>query len=385
MPLGSNADVPSLVDNVHVENQTTDTDTGMVTWTTNQGANVFQASWTSEFDSSGNVSLSFKGQTWLASQPTDKASFTGSQVTSGPGNWFASTTSQGISFVLSCVGMTALVLAAIILGVQELRKKGQDPAPAIEPARRRAVEAASRAQRQAEDDLSENPLRSPSSSDSSILEQRGRNAARREASQVAIGEGDSALFMVRQSLNDAVDLSARSMASTELVQRLGFAMAVLPNSGADLVEARADVLARTAMPLEYRDALAQATLRSAQAARAAQESNANLASAVRAFEEKQGVTTQLKGERDSLADELMKVEQRIKAGGTDPADLRDQGRLGEEIRQKEAAIEQAERDEQQAEARRSDLQQEAKENEDTANEAEKAVEDLKPEPQPEMP
>ena len=99
---------PSLVDNVHVENQTTDTDTGMVNWTTNQGANIFQAAWTSEFDDSGNIAISFEGQTWLASQPTDKASFTGSQVTSGPGSWFASTTSQGISFVLSCVGCPPL-------------------------------------------------------------------------------------------------------------------------------------------------------------------------------------------------------------------------------------------------------------------------------------
>ena len=280
--------------------------------------------------------------------------------------------------------MTALVLAAVILGVQQLRKKGQDPAPVIEPTQRRTGEAASRGQRQAEDNLSENPLRSLSSSDSSIIEQRGRNAARREASQVAIGGGDSALFMVRQSLNDAVDLSARSMASIQLADRFGSAMAVFPNNGAGLVEARADVLARIAAPPGYRDALASATLRSAQAARAAQESNANLASAFRAFEEQQGVTTKLKSERDSLADELMKVEQRIKADGTDPADLRDQASLGEEIRQKEAAIEEAERDEQQAEERRSDLQQEAKENEDAASEAGKAVEDLKPEPQPEI-
>ncbi len=376
---------PSLVDNVHVENQTTDTDIGMVNWTTNKGANVFQAAWTSEFDESGSISISFKGQTWLASQPTDKASFTGSQVTSGPGNWFASTTSQGISFVLSCVGMSALVLAAIILGVQAFRKKGQDPAPAIEPARRGAAEAAARAQRQAEADLAENPLRPPSSQDNSILERRGRNAARREASQVPIGEGDSALFMVRQSLNDAVDLGAGSVANIELAERFGPGMAALPRGGADLVKARADVLARKAVPPEYGDVLAQAILNSALAAQEAQAAITNLASAVRAFEEKQGVTTQLKSERDRLADQLMEVERRLKSGGTDPADLRDQGKLGEEIRQKEAQIEEAERAEQLAEARRSDLQQEAKENEDAAGEAEKAVEDLKPEPQPEIP
>jgi hypothetical protein len=367
--------LPFTVDNVHVENQTTDTTTGLVSWTTGQGANVFQAAWTTEFDESGGVkSMTFEGQTWPASQPANKTPFTGSKIIpdagGGGSSWFLSATSQGITFVLSCLGMVPLVYASIILGVQKYRRRNADPAPAVAAAQPQAEQVSRAVESEVEASLHARPLDARPQI-VSVLRQQAISLSRASASGARAGEEQSAVARVGDAVTQGTLRNAERETVTRLSERFRApTLELIRDAAARAITSReTSALARRAAPDAWVHTVAERAVHSAVASGEARDASANLASAARELEEKQGEATQLRREKEAKEMELSRMRQ----AGVDPVDV---GNVQDEVQRLEAELEQTERDAIEADTRRAEAERKSTEEEEAAKKAEEDLKDV---------
>lgn len=355
-----------LVNNVHVENQRTDLDTGKVHWTTGKGTAVFDASFATQFGDDGNISsIAFTGQTWTTDKPNDPMPFSGSKVIPGPatpgssdsssGGWFSSTAAQGISFTLTCLGITGLTFASIIKEVQEYRKKqgSGSIAPVIHAAQPAAQHASAVADSIVRADVAANPIqlnpdverRLPAdlrraANQASNLAVNAASGPARDSAAIVSGVASSA----RNVMMDEVNLSAE----IDLRRRNGQGMNILQKNGHEFIGQVSSSLMESVDAWQHVDEVSAASVKLAEARKKADAAIKNRGEAVRALAEKAAVVQKLQSEQDAAKREVTDIETRAASGTKEQSDDVRRNQLEAEIHAKEDAIAKANREAQKA-------------------------------------
>ncbi len=290
---------------------------------------------------------------------------------SGSSGWLSSTTAQGISFALACIGFTGFTLAVVAGKVLERLKKKQDPAPAVNEAQPAAAAIVQR-------EVEAVPPPEPSPQVAQMLQDRFREASQ---SQSFLSESDHVNLVAE--IGEAAGESLKENSEREIIiywyTNAGDALDLLPNSGADVVSQQASALADAAVPHAFRDELVEANATSAKAQKAASAAMSNQAAAIREATEKQGESAKLQNERTELENELQSAKR------SQPDDTTRATDLEKQIADKVMAIERAEKAQQEAEAKQAEAEVKAKEANDDAAAADERAREVQPELKPDMP